>query len=63
VAWIVAMPGREPDAESLRRHCREKLAGFKQPREFRFVPRLPLNSLGKLQRRRLADWTPARSSA
>jgi O-succinylbenzoic acid--CoA ligase len=53
VAWIVAVPGAAPDVESLRRHCRERLAGFKQPREFRRVAALPRNAAGKLQRRRL----------
>ena len=53
VAWIVAVPGATLDVESLRRHCRERLAGFKQPREFRIVAALPRNAAGKLQRRRL----------
>jgi O-succinylbenzoic acid--CoA ligase len=58
IAWIVTAAGSEPDVESLRRHCRERLAGFKLPREFRFVPALPRNSLGKLQRRRLVETLP-----
>jgi O-succinylbenzoic acid--CoA ligase len=53
VAWIVPAPGVVADAEELRRHCRAQLAGFKQPREFRFVAALPRNAAGKLQRRRL----------
>jgi O-succinylbenzoic acid--CoA ligase len=53
VAWIVAAPGAAPDVDSLRRHCRSRLAGFKQPREFRFVDALPRNAAGKLQRKRL----------
>ncbi len=59
VAWIVTESGRELEVDSLRRHCRERLAGFKQPREFRFVPALPRNSLGKLLRRRLAEVVPS----
>jgi O-succinylbenzoic acid--CoA ligase len=55
VAWIVPSPGAEPDVESLQRHCRNRLAGFKQPRQFRFVERLPRNAAGKLQRRFLAQ--------
>jgi O-succinylbenzoic acid--CoA ligase len=55
VAWIVAPPGRAPDSEALQRHCRAHLAGFKQPREFRFVEALPRTAAGKLQRRHLAD--------
>jgi O-succinylbenzoic acid--CoA ligase len=55
VAWIVATPGKAPDREALQRHCRRYLAGFKQPREFRFVDALPRNAAGKLQRRRLRE--------
>ena len=57
VAWIVASPGGVVDSASLTRHCRERLAGFKQPREFRRVNELPRNAAGKLQRRRLAEMT------
>ncbi len=53
VAWIVATPGKSLDGETLQRHCRRHLAGFKQPREFRFVESLPRTASGKLQRRRL----------
>ena len=53
VAWVVAAPGTAPDVEALQRHCRGRLAGFKQPREFRCVDALPRNAAGKLQRRRL----------
>jgi len=53
VAWIVSEPGVVPDAEALRSHCRERLARFKQPREFRYVDSLPRNAAGKLLRRDL----------
>jgi O-succinylbenzoic acid--CoA ligase len=53
VAWVVAVPGRAPDSDALQRHCRRHLAGYKQPREFRFVEALPRTASGKLQRRRL----------
>jgi O-succinylbenzoic acid--CoA ligase len=55
VAWIVTRAGCSANVESLQLHCRERLAGFKQPREFRFVGALPRNAAGKLQRRRLAS--------
>jgi o-succinylbenzoate---CoA ligase len=55
VAWVVIKPGCSASSESLQRHCRAMLAGFKQPREFRFVAALPRNAAGKLQRRRLAS--------
>ena len=53
VAWVVALPGTAPDVDSLQQHCRSRLAGFKQPREFRYVAALPRNAAGKLQRNRL----------
>ena len=53
VAWVVAAPGAAPDVAALQRHCRSRLAGFKQPREFRYVDALPRNAAGKLQRSRL----------
>ena len=52
-AWIVATAGPAPSIEELQRHCRERLAGYKQPREFRFVAALPRTASGKLQRRQL----------
>ena len=55
VAWVVAAPGAAPDVTSLQRHCRSRLAGFKQPREFRYVDALPRNAAGKLQRSRLRE--------
>ncbi len=55
VAWVVIRPGSSASVESLQRHCRAALAGFKQPSEFRFVAALPRNAAGKLQRRRLAS--------
>jgi O-succinylbenzoic acid--CoA ligase len=55
VAWVVIKRDCSASVESLQRHCRAALAGFKQPREFRFVAALPRNAAGKLQRRRLAS--------
>ena len=54
-AWIVLVPGGEPDPDTWRSHCRRYLAGYKVPREFRCVEALPRNATGKLLRRRLAD--------
>jgi o-succinylbenzoate---CoA ligase len=53
VAWIVAKPGVATNARTLADHCSARLAGYKRPREFRFVSALPRTAAGKLQRRRL----------
>ena len=51
-AFIVAV-GKPPAAEELAAHCRGKLAGFKVPREFHFVARLPRTPSGELRREAL----------
>jgi O-succinylbenzoic acid--CoA ligase len=58
VAWIVANDAATLDSRALAEFCRTHLAGFKLPREFRFVSALPRTAAGKLQRRRLADLPP-----
>jgi O-succinylbenzoic acid--CoA ligase len=58
VAWIVARDAATVDSQALADLCRTQLAGFKRPREFRFVNSLPRTVAGKLQRRRLADLPP-----
>ena len=60
VAWIVTHPGAAADAATLEAFCRGRLAGYKLPREFRFVDALPRTSSGKLQRRRLNEPIQAR---
>lgn len=42
-------------AEDLREWCRSRLAGYKLPREFVFVPELPRTRSGKLSRRSLME--------
>ncbi|HLE84104.1 MAG TPA: AMP-binding protein [Thermoanaerobaculia bacterium] len=51
-----AAPAPEARAEAeaaLLAHCRDHLASFKVPAEIRFVPELPRNALGKIQKHRL----------
>ncbi len=51
----VVVPDGEPDAAALSAHCRETLAGYKQPRRFVFVDALPRNAYGKILKRELRD--------
>jgi O-succinylbenzoic acid--CoA ligase len=53
VASVVLRAGRAAESEELRAHCAERLASFKVPKAFQFVPRLPRSETGKLQRRAL----------
>lgn len=55
VAWIVVRDGAVADAAVLSEYCGGRLAGYKRPREFRFVGSLPRTEAGKLQRGRLAS--------
>ncbi|MGW0252006.1 class I adenylate-forming enzyme family protein [Nocardia goodfellowii] len=52
-AWIVPRPGASPTSEHLAEYCRERLAGYKVPRQTVAVSALPLNSTGKVSRRHL----------
>jgi malonyl-CoA/methylmalonyl-CoA synthetase len=47
-AWIVADSPLDP--EELIAFCKSQMAGFKAPREIRFVESLPRNALGKVQK-------------
>jgi malonyl-CoA/methylmalonyl-CoA synthetase len=48
VAYVVLNSAIEPAI--LERRCREKLASFKVPREFRALERIPRNAMGKVQK-------------
>ncbi len=49
-AAVVPRLGMRTDADDLRRHCRERLAGFKVPKSFEVVSDLPRTRSGKLRR-------------
>jgi O-succinylbenzoic acid--CoA ligase len=55
-AWLV-VAGRPPAPEALRAFCRERLAAYKVPVRFAFVPALPRSAAGKLLRRELPGLT------
>jgi acyl-CoA synthetase (AMP-forming)/AMP-acid ligase II len=53
----VIEPATEPAAEEseIRAYCRERLAGYKCPRQVLFVPELPRNTVGKILKRELRE--------
>jgi long-chain acyl-CoA synthetase len=55
----------EPPAEDLDRFCRERLAAYKCPKAYEFVPELPRNAMGKLDKRamRRPYWSSERTIA
>lgn len=54
-AWVVRRDGASVDADAVRTHVRESLAGYKVPRVVRFVDELPRTATGKVLKRVLAD--------
>jgi acyl-CoA synthetase (AMP-forming)/AMP-acid ligase II len=56
-AVIVLRPGQAADAQAMEDWCRERIAGFKRPRGYRFVSEseLPRTATGKIQHRVLRD--------
>jgi acyl-CoA synthetase (AMP-forming)/AMP-acid ligase II len=55
-AWVQVREGAAVTAEDLAAHCAERLAKYKVPAEFRFVPELPVNASGKILKRELRTW-------
>jgi fatty-acyl-CoA synthase len=49
-AFVVLKPGASTSPEELRTYCRAKLAHFKVPHGFTFVPELPRTATGKIQK-------------
>jgi acyl-CoA synthetase (AMP-forming)/AMP-acid ligase II len=54
LAFVVPRPGRQPEAESLRQFCRERMPAYRVPVRFTLVAALPRNEAGKLLRAKLA---------
>lgn len=54
-AVLVAAAGAETAGDDLAAFCREHLAGYKVPRIFEFVGELPRNSMGKIQKFKVAE--------
>lgn len=52
-AWLVLRPGVQVDAADLALFCRDRLAAYKVPAEFRIEKDLPMNASGKILKREL----------
>jgi malonyl-CoA/methylmalonyl-CoA synthetase len=55
MAAVVMLPGAEPDEAGLRALVGEQLARFKQPKTYVFLPELPRNTMGKVQKNALRE--------
>jgi acyl-CoA synthetase (AMP-forming)/AMP-acid ligase II len=53
VAFVVRRPGQDVGAEVLIDHCRARIAGYKRPREVRFIDALPKLPNGKVEKFKL----------
>ena len=52
-AIIALKPGAEASVEAVIAHCKARLAGFKVPKQVVFIPALPRNAAGKVEKPRL----------
>jgi benzoate-CoA ligase family protein len=50
VAFVVPRQGRTVDPLALDRHCRDRMAAYKRPRQVHVVSELPKTATGKIQR-------------
>lgn len=53
-AFIVLRPEMQVTEQELLKHCRDVLAGYKIPKEYRYIASLPRNAGGKVLKRELA---------
>lgn len=58
VAVVALHDGQEVSADELTAYCKERLAAYKYPREFRFMDELPKNATGKILKTVLRKTTP-----
>ena len=62
LAVVATKAGQDCSSEDLKQWCKERLAGFKQPRQIEFVASedMPRTATGKIVHRRLRDWLAKR---
>ncbi len=53
IAFVRLVPGQSVGEAELRAHCREHLAPYKTPADWRFVEEFPLTASGKIQKYKL----------
>ncbi len=51
LAYVVLQPGKEATAEELIKFCQQSLANYKTPAFVEFIPALPRNAIGKIDRK------------
>ena len=54
-AVVVLKPDESIDLDDLKNFCREKIAGYKIPKNLKFVDHIPRNATGKVMKRLLHD--------
>lgn len=54
-AIIALKPGASLTEDQVKAHCKAKLAGYKVPKHIEFVPALPRNATGKIDKPRLRE--------
>ena len=54
-AYVVLEPGRDASPDDLKQHVKDRLAGYKAPREVTILDKLPRNATGKVVKRALTD--------
>lgn len=59
LAFIELKDGASFDEGAIKAFCRERIAGYKVPRDIRVVKELPRNPTGKIMRRKLSVDTPS----
>ena len=55
VAAVVLRPGQSASKDELITFCRERLAGYKTPKQIEFLDALPRTGTGKIQKRTLRE--------
>jgi long-chain acyl-CoA synthetase len=54
-AVVELQPGANVSEDELIAYCGDRLAGYKRPRSVDFVPELPRDAAGKLQKRKVRE--------